>query len=266
MRAARLGRHAPIYLEPEHQAAVPGGPPLERSVGMQYLEALFSDVVEPEDGAYWFTVPPGGWTDSEVVRKRATQVEESPFVTGLRNPDEPGFAGRTRLLDMRVGDTFEAGVIQGGAYVAGILVDVGCDWNGLLPVDQAGGGKAWRALRDDFPLGGTVAVRVAAVNPAPLARFPLLLEIVGAREEVAACLCVLVDRGGREREKRGERERTSVWVGGRPWLFSLSPFFSKKTHALSLPLPSPPPASPPKTLPAASTCAARATTPPPWTP
>jgi hypothetical protein len=197
-----LGRHAPLRLEAEHQGATPGAPPLERSVGMQYLEALFSDVVVAEDGEYWFTCPEGGWVSGEIVRERAREVEAAP-VRGLRNPDEPGFAAKPGLLDLRVGDVFEDAVIQGGAYCSGILVDIGAQWDGLLPVaptavrgdggvTMADTAATWRRLKELYPLrGGKVTVRVARIDAAPLARFPLVLEPVGVSPEVAACLCVL---------------------------------------------------------------------------
>jgi len=188
MRAARLGRQAPIHLEPEHQSATPGGPPLERTVGMQYLEALFSDVVTDEDGLYWYTKPEEGWQAEEIVRDRAPEVEAPPL-SALCDVDAPDFHARTPLSALAIGSTFEAATVQGGTFTAGILVDIGATWNGLLPVDTAtGGGRAWRGLKGAFPLGKAVHVRVARVDAAPLARFPLVLELVGADDALASCL------------------------------------------------------------------------------
>jgi hypothetical protein len=136
--------------------------------------------------------PVFGATVGEIVRARAPEVEAAP-VTGLRNPDEPGFAARPRLADLRPGQVCEAAVIQGGAYCSGILVDIGAQWDGLLPVAGPDVAATWRKLKEAYPLrGGTVSVRVARIEAAPLARFPLVLEPVGVSPEVAACLCVCV--------------------------------------------------------------------------
>jgi len=189
MTASRLGTAAPIHLQPEHEPLTPGGPPLERSVEMLYLEALFTDEVRAEDGSYWFSTPTGGWQSEEVVRTRATAVEVPP-PCGLRDTDAPDFAGRTPLAGMRVGDVVRAAIIQGGAKAAGILVDVGCAYDGLLPVACPLTPKQWkRIIKPGFPLGGAVDVRIARIDFSPLARFPLVLELEGEVEaEVATCL------------------------------------------------------------------------------
>ena len=189
MTAARLGTAAPIHLQPEHESLTPGGAPLERSVDMLYLEALFTDEVRAEDGTYWFSTPEGGWMSEEVVRERAKAVEVPP-PSGLRDTDAPDFPSRTPLNGMRVGDVVTAAVIQGGAKAAGILVDVGCAWDGLLPVANPLLPRQWkRVIKPHFPLGGTVDVRIAHIDFSPLARFPLVLELAGeVEDEVAACL------------------------------------------------------------------------------
>ena len=166
-----------VDLGPQYQVPDPEKGPLERRVSVQFLDALFSDEINEEDKAYWFTCPPGGWDIERKVLLKAKAVDVPKAQRGLRPADEPSAATRRPLLSLKVGEVLE-GTVCGMALATGVHVDVGARYNGLLPVKSDF--HAWnKGLKGKLRMGDRCRVRVAKVIRAPLCRFPLVLEIVG---------------------------------------------------------------------------------------
>lgn len=194
----------------QYQVPNPEDGPLERRVGTLYLEALFSDEVSDADAAYWFCEPPGGWP-TEPKRVRAAVRVAPEAVTAVRPAGAVGEAPRTPLLEVRVGDTL-TGPIAAATFTAGILVDVGAAYDGLLPV--ASDTAAWKAV-GGLRVGQEVAVRVAKVLYSPVARFPILLELVAPAELAGAFLDPEAETGAFDlRGVGGETDGLDALTGG----------------------------------------------------
>lgn len=166
-----------VDLGPTFKVPDPEKGPLERRVSVQFLDALFSDEINEEDAAYWFTCPPGGWEEQErKVLLKAKRVDVPRSQQGLRPADEPSAATRTPLLSLRVGEILD-GTVCGMALSTGIHVDVGARYNGILPVKSDF--RSWnKKLKGKLRMGDKCRVRVAKIIYSPLCRFPLVLEIV----------------------------------------------------------------------------------------
>lgn len=166
-----------VDLGPQYQVPDPEKGPLERRVSVQFLDALFSDEINEEDKAYWFTCPPGGWDTEHKVLLKATAVDVPKSQQGLRPADEPSAATRRPLLSLRVGEVLE-GTVCGMSLATGVHVDVGARYNGLLPVKSDA--LTWtKGLKGKLRMGDKCRVRVAKIIYAPLCRFPLVLEVEG---------------------------------------------------------------------------------------
>jgi len=173
-----------VDLGPQYQVPDPEKGPLERRVSTQFLDGLFSDEINLEDEAYWFTCPPEGWDIEHKVLLKATEVDFPRAQQGLRPADEPSAATRRPLLSLQIGEVLE-GTVCGMAWTTGVHVDVGSRYNGLLPVKSEY--FAWtRGLQGKLRMGDSCRVRVAKIIDAPLCRFPLVLEIVDEPEMVDA--------------------------------------------------------------------------------
>ena len=169
---------------PFHEAG--GGPnfdkqpfqPLERRVSPQYLDALFADEVDEDDTAYWFTCPPSGWPTEERVAVAAKEIEPTPLSAVRPCAD----TWRSPLEAVAIGVDIAA-TVSAATFAAGVLVDIGAEVDGLLPVQATPSDAGWRPLTGGiFNPGTPCTVRVASVSYAPLARFPILLELVEPEE------------------------------------------------------------------------------------
>ena len=173
-----------VDLGPQYQVPEPEKGPLERRVSVQFLDALFSDEINEEDAAYWFTCPPEGWDIERKVLLKAKPVEVPRAQRGLRPADEPSAASRRPLLSLSVGEVLD-GTVCGMALATGIHVDVGARYNGILPVKSDY--HAWnKKLKGRLRMGDKCRVRVAKIIRAPLCRFPLVLEVVGEPDIMGA--------------------------------------------------------------------------------
>jgi len=83
----------------------------------------------PEDQEYWFNAPPDGWIEPKP--KRLKVLKRQPFNISC-SADHPG-EGRTKLSDLEEGQVFTGDVTE-LALIHGIQVDIGAEFDGLIPV------------------------------------------------------------------------------------------------------------------------------------
>lgn len=104
----------------------------------------------------------------EPVRRRLAEE-----LLGLEpDPEHPG-EGRTPLAALREGQELTGTVTDCWLY-HGAEIDVGAEYDGLLPIAEA----QWLALREALAPGTRVTVRVHAVRKPGMHRWPLQLAIV----------------------------------------------------------------------------------------
>lgn len=140
---------------------------VERRVATTFEEGLFQEEVDPVAMEYWFQEPPGGW-QTEPRRLRKLPVEPwDPMDDSVHNPGP----GRLPLDQIREGQVF-TGIITNGMYYHGAQVDIGAEYDGLIPVSER---LEWRAVENDLDVGTALEVRVYKLRDPTLFRFPVQL-------------------------------------------------------------------------------------------
>lgn len=126
-----------ITIDPEvplWDPSLTGG--LQRNVSTTFGDAIFSDEVEPEAQQWWLNPPPGGWPKE---KKRLLKAKTAPldynFIEDEMFHQEWLAEGRKPLSSLKPGDIIKGRVIK-TLLREGVQIDVGCEWDGLLPIYQ----------------------------------------------------------------------------------------------------------------------------------
>ncbi|KAL4448561.1 hypothetical protein ABPG75_005780 [Micractinium tetrahymenae] len=165
-----------VTVDPENPLPNPQLGDLERTIGLPYEEALFLDDVDAEAQAYWFTEPEEGW---QTEKLRLRKMEELPDQEAEAEDEfrhtGPDAVGRTPLSELREGAVVQGEVVANMFY-HGAQVDIGAEWDGLLPIDE----EQWQEVGTSLAPGTQLQLRIHRVRDAQLFRFPIQLAAVDA--------------------------------------------------------------------------------------
>lgn len=140
---------------------------LENRVERTFLDGMGNNDVDVEETAYWFTMPHGGWNTE---RKRLQHAEEAEVE--FADPHHPG-DDRTKLGELREGQVL-TGVVTDLWLYHGLEVDIGAEWDGMVPMEEA----EWADMARLVKPGATITVRVHKLQRPGLYRFPVHLELL----------------------------------------------------------------------------------------
>eukprot|EP00210_Caulerpa_lentillifera_P001193 g1149.t1 len=153
-----------IDLPPYNEGPEPGEGPLEKQVGMSLKEAMESNTVNQKHTDYWFTEPPGGWNTK---RERVKLIPEEPgFFANAKNPEN----GRPSITELKPGDVVY-GIVTEVWYHHGIKVDIGYEYDGLLPMYK----ESWGDFEETLNIGNAVKVEVVKIWKHDIYRWPIQL-------------------------------------------------------------------------------------------
>ncbi|PRW44854.1 PLASTID TRANSCRIPTIONALLY ACTIVE 10-like isoform B [Chlorella sorokiniana] len=147
------------------------GIPLERRIGTSYEDAVFKDEVDPEATEWWFTEPAGGWP-TEKRRLRKLEVAEEVDTDDFAHAGAAA-EGRTPLELIREGQVVRGTVVAQLLY-HGAQVDIGAQWDALLPVQE----DQWEEAAPFLQPGDEIEIRVHKLRDARFFRFPIQAEAV----------------------------------------------------------------------------------------
>lgn len=151
---------------------------MHQQVKRTFTESLGDNQVDVKDTTYWFTAPPEGWI-REKVFVEYSEEEEVEFADARHFGE-----GRTALEDLQEGMVLTGEVTDVWLY-HGAEIDIGAQFDGLLPIDE----HEWPAVRDALAPGTQVKVQVHKLRtPATLWRWPVqltILEPAGLQEQLA---------------------------------------------------------------------------------
>ncbi|PSC73436.1 Nucleic acid-OB-fold [Micractinium conductrix] len=161
-----------IVVDPENPIPNPQLGPLERRIGLPYEEALFTDDVDAEAQEYWFTEPKTGWNHEKRRLRKLEEAEHGDEEDSFRYTGAAA-AGRTPLSAVREGAVL-SGTVTANYFYHGAQVDIGAEYDGLLPLQE----EAWEDVGVALAPGTQVQVRVHRVREGPLFRFPIQLVLL----------------------------------------------------------------------------------------
>jgi len=153
-----------VQIGPTNTGPDPTKGPVERQVSMEYTDAMMTDKVDESHKRYWFTEPPGGWNTKP---KWVKEMETEPGFIATAVHKGPG---RRSLSDLSVGEPF-CGVVLEMWYHHGIKVDIGAEYDGLLPMDKS----AWAKFGNKLDIGHRVDVVIAKLWKEGFYRWPIQL-------------------------------------------------------------------------------------------
>jgi len=126
-----------ITIDPEvplWDPSLSGG--LQRNVSTTFGDAIFSDEVEPEAQQWWLNPPPGGWPkEKRRLLKAKTAPLDYNFIEDEMFHQEWLAEGRKPLSSLKPGDIMKGRVVK-TLLREGVQIDIGCEWDGLLPIYQ----------------------------------------------------------------------------------------------------------------------------------
>jgi len=130
-----------------------------------------------EDQEYWFTVPPGGWKVHKSEKLRILKEEDAQIVCSADHIGD----GRAKLTDFQEGQVITGEITEIALY-HGFIVDLGAEFDGLIPVKDQ---QMWGQLMDtgahmahgegDLDLGTMCQVRIHKIRDPQLYRWPIQL-------------------------------------------------------------------------------------------
>ncbi|KAL4423075.1 hypothetical protein ABPG77_005880 [Micractinium sp. CCAP 211/92] len=163
-----------VTVDPENPLPNPQLGDMERTIGLPYEEALFLDDVDAEAQAYWFTEPEGGWQTEKLRLRRMEEVpdQEAEAEDEFRHTG-PDAVGRTPLSELREGAVVEGEVVANMFY-HGAQVDIGAEWDALLPIDE----EEWQEVGTSLAPGTRLQLRIHRVRDEQLFRFPIQLAAI----------------------------------------------------------------------------------------
>lgn len=136
--------------------------PWERRVSINYLDALELDEVNEEHKNYWFS---DSRTNECKKMKIASQSEG--FFASAENLGNFNMA----LQQLKENCPYN-GIIKENWLYHGVKVDIGCEYDGLLPIAE----EAWDTIKDEFEIGKKIEVVVVKKRDPNYYRWPIELK------------------------------------------------------------------------------------------